>query len=30
MEEGCQSVIINKNDLIKKDFSKCTFEYGQS
>ena len=30
MEEGCQSVIINKNDLEKKDFSKCTFEYGQS
>jgi len=30
MDEGCQSIIINKNDLIKKDFSKCTVEYNQS
>jgi uncharacterized protein YwqG len=30
MGEGCQSVIINKNDLMKRDFSKCIFEYNQS
>ena len=30
MDEGCQSVIIDKNDLIKKDFTKCIFEYNQS
>lgn len=30
MDEGCQNVIIKKNDLINKDFSKCTFEYNQS
>jgi len=28
--EGCQSVFINKNDLINRDFSKCEFEYNQS
>ena len=28
--EGCQSVFINKDDLIKKDFTKCIFEYNQS
>jgi uncharacterized protein YwqG len=29
-DEGCESIIINKNDLINKDFSKCIFEYNQS
>jgi len=28
--EGCQSVSINKDDLVKKDFTKCIFEYNQS
>ena len=28
--EGCQSVFIDKENLIKKDFSKCIFEYNQS
>ena len=28
--EGCQSVFINKDDLMKKDFTKCIFEYNQS
>ena len=28
--EGCQSVFIDKSDLINKDFSKCIFEYNQS
>ena len=30
MDEGCFNVILNKKDLMKKDFSKCVFEYNQS
>lgn len=29
-EEGCLNVIIKKNDLLKKDFSKCHFNWSQS
>jgi uncharacterized protein YwqG len=29
-DEGCQSVFININDLINKEFDKCVFEYNQS
>ena len=28
--EGCSSIIINKNDLKKRDFTKCIFEHNQS